>query len=107
VATKSKRWTRADARVVVDELEGSGLSIAAFARQRALSYERLRKWRVRLRREAAAESPRLVELVARQPEPVAKLAVCCPSGHRVELEGVELAGGLRLVLAAIAEVGSC
>ncbi len=107
MATKSKRWTRADARVVIDELEASGLTIAAFARKRTLSYERLRKWRARFRREAATARPRLVELVARQPEPVVRLAVRCPSGHRVELGDVELAGGLRLVLAAIAELGSC
>lgn len=107
MATRSKRWTSAKARVVVEELEASGLSMAAFARQQGLSYERVRKWRCRLRREAAASRPRLVELVARQPEPepVARLAVHCPSGHSVELADVELATGLRIVLTAIAELG--
>lgn len=113
MATKSTRWTRADARSVVDELEASGLSIVAFCQQRALSYERVRKWRARLR-QANATTPRLVELVARQPEfvsrpttPIAGLTVRCPSGHSIELGDVELASGLHLVLAAIAEIGGC
>jgi len=91
---------------VIEELEASGLSIAAFARQRGLSYERLRKWRRRFRRETAMR-PRLVELVARQPEPVGRLAVHCPSGHRIELADIELAGGLRMVLTALAEFDGC
>lgn len=91
----------------MDELESSGLSIAAFARQRALSYERLRKWRIRLRRDAEAKRPRIVELVARPPKTVAALTVLCPSGHQVELGDVELSSGLRLVLSAIAEIGPC
>jgi len=107
VATKSKRWTRADARVVVDELEASGLSIAAFAEQRTLSYERLRKWRSRFRHEASTTGPRLVELIARKPERVGGLCVRCPSGHSVELVNVELASGLKLVLTTIAGLGSC
>ena len=106
MATKrSKRWTPAEARVVVDELEASGLSVVAFTKQRALSYERVRKWRNRLRREDAMAGPRLVELVTRQPEPVARLSVRCPSGHSVELGDVELASGLRVVLTAIAGLG--
>ena len=114
MATKTKRWTRAEARVVVDELEASGLSMVAFSRGRALSSERIRKWRARFRQEAATQAPRLVELVAHPPELVAHppelaatLAVRCPSGHSVELQGVALASGLRLVLAALAELASC
>jgi len=106
VATRSKRWTPDEARVVFEELEASGLSIAAFARQRGLSYERIRKWRRRFLREAATR-PRLVELVARQPEPVGRLAIHCPSGHRIELADVELAGSLRMVLTVLAEVDGC
>ena len=107
MATKTKRWTRAEARVVVDELEASGLSMVAFSRGRALSSERIRKWRARFRQEAATQAPRLVELVAHPPELAATLAVRCPSGHSVELQGVALASGLRLVLAALAELASC
>ena len=95
MATKTKRWTRAEARVVVDELEASGLSMVAFSRGRALSSERIRKWRARFRQEAATQAPRLVELVVHPPELVAHppelaatLAVRCPSGHSVELQGV-------------------
>lgn len=107
MAVKSKRWTRAEARGVVDELEASGLSITAFSQRRGLSYERVRKWRARLRREEVAELPRLVELVPQRPQPAGKLTLCCPSGHRLELGEVELDAGLRLVLLALAELDPC
>ena len=114
MATKNKRWTPAEARVLVDELEASGLSMVAFCQRRSLSSERVRKWRARFRREAAVKPPRLVELVARTPEPVARtpepagrLALHCPSGHRIELGDVELASGLRLVLTILAESVPC
>lgn len=109
MATKSRseRWTRAHARAVVDELEASGLSIVAFSQRRGLSSERVRKWRARLRREEAEPQPRLVELVPRGSQREGRLAVHCPSGHRIELGDIELAGGLRLVLAALAELGAC
>lgn len=107
MATKGKRWTGADARVVVDELEASGLSTVASCRRRGLSYERVRKWRARLRREEAVERPRLVELVPHGVQPAGRLAVHCPSGRRIELGDVDLAVGLRLLLAVITERGPC
>lgn len=114
MAKASQRWTRAEARVVIDQLEASGLSVAAFAKRRALSYERVRKWRSRFRGEAAVAAPRLVELVARSPEadappsePVADLILRCPSGHSIELRDVALASGLRLLVAILDERASC
>lgn len=59
----SKAWTRWSA--VVDDLEASGLTARAFARERGLNANTLGWWRWRLRQEAArrqAESPRFAEL---------------------------------------------
>ena len=95
------RWSPADARSVLAELEASGLSVAEFARRRGVHPERLRRWRARYRGEHRPVGPRLVELVAAAPR--GALRVLCPSGHVVELVDVELGLGLRLVLDAAAE----
>ena len=44
----SRRWTEADARVVIDALSASGMSIAAFAKHKGLDEERVYRWRRRL-----------------------------------------------------------
>ncbi len=107
MSSRAKRWTRAQARDVVDELEASGLSMVEFGRQRGLSPERIRKWRARFRREAAEAGPRMVELVARREAPGVRVQVHCPSGHRVEIVDVELSVGLSAALKAVAEVTGC
>jgi transposase-like protein len=43
-----ERWTREEARRVLDECARSGLSVEAFARQRGLRSKRLLRWRTRL-----------------------------------------------------------
>lgn len=114
-ATQQKqRWTRAEARAVLDRFEASGLCLATFARHQGLSYERLRKWRSRLRPEVTElAAPRLVELVAPSPQPAAiddavgELVLRCPSGHSIELRDVALAAGLRLLIAALDERAPC
>jgi len=100
------RWTRAQAREVVDELDASGLSMAEFGRKRDLSPERIRKWRTRFRGETA-EAPRIVELVDRPKALGVRVQIHCPSGHCVEFMDVELSTGLSAVLQAVAEVTGC
>jgi transposase-like protein len=61
--TKSKlarlretRWSEADAQLVLDEIEGSGSTIHAFAREHDLKAHRLYWWRARLA-EGVREGP--------------------------------------------------
>jgi transposase-like protein len=76
----SRRWTAADAQVVIDALSASGMSIAAFARHKGLEEERVYRWRRRLAAakravdntpvasafvEVQAQTPTLVEIVLR------------------------------------------
>ena len=105
----ARRWTADDAAEVLEELDRSGLSLGAFARQRGLCAQRLRWWRGQLALRAQEEpvpsavpGVRLVELVP----PAAALAaprlqVHCPSGHTIELVDLDPAQGLPLVLAAL------
>jgi hypothetical protein len=114
MARTTYRWTPAEARVVIDQLNASGLSVAAFARRRGLSYERVRKWRARFDTAGAPVRPRLVELVAHPtaapttpPARGVDLVVRWPSGHSVELRDVELASSLRLVASLLDERAGC
>jgi hypothetical protein len=92
---------------VLDELDASGQSVAAFARQRGLHPARVRRWRSELRDEPRPAGLRLVELVARREAYQGGLRVHCPSGHVVEVGVVDLVTGLRAVLTAVAEVTGC
>ncbi len=101
------RWTRTQARKVVDELERSGLTLAEFARARDLHPKRIRVWRERFDEEAANEAPRMVELVAVAPPAPCSLTLRCPSGHVIELTVAELTDGVRALLAALPGAATC
>lgn len=107
MATRRVRWTRAQARRVVDDLERSGLTLAAFSRSRDMHPKRIGEWRKRFEQEAALEAPRLVELVATAPSAPCLLKLCCPSGHVIELTDVELTVGVRALLAALPGPSTC
>jgi len=60
-----RRWTTAEARAALSALEGSGLSVAAFAVRQGVRPERLYRWRRQLatgRFTAERASPAFVEL---------------------------------------------
>ena len=89
---KSRRWSVAQARGVLEALEQSGLPVTQFAARHGLGAERLYQWRRRLGREnnSASRPPRFTEV-----------RVAMPSSAAVELvlpEGVTLrfAGASRL-----------
>jgi hypothetical protein len=107
MAETRTRWTPAQAREVLAELDASGLCQAEFARRRGLKPNRLGRWRARFRRETAERHPALVELVARPMPPSVQIQIVCPSGHRVELDRVELREGLVAALGAVAEASRC
>lgn len=107
MVTNRSRWTAAQARVVLEELEASGKSVASFARERGLHPVRLLRWRAQLRRKAPGVGPRLVELVARQPVACGSLRVLFPSGHILEIADVDFSTGLRAVLTILNESSAC
>lgn len=106
-AAKRTRWTREHAREVLAEHEASGLSVAEFARRRGLHPVRIYRWRSALRDEDAHPGLRLVELVARREAPMGRVLLHAPTGHTLEVQGVDLADGLRAALTALAEVHGC
>ena len=62
----AQRWTAAEARAVLKELEGSRLSVPRFARQHGLGVERLYRWRRRLGQgRRCPQKPRFAELMVR------------------------------------------
>jgi len=107
MARRSPHWTREHACKVIAELEASDQTMAQFAREQGVSPERIGKWRRKLRLEAEGAGPRFVELVARRESPPVTVRVNCPSGHQIEVEGVELLAGLRLALQAVSESARC
>ena len=107
MAARRTRWNRVQARQMVDDLECSGLTLCAFARSRGLHPQRIRTWRRRFEQEAVLEAPRLVQLVAAAPAATSCLKLCCPSGHVIEVAGIELADGVRALLDALPEPKTC
>ena len=49
---RNRRWSEADARVVIEALERSGEPVTAFARRHGLDKQRIYQWRSRLSDEA-------------------------------------------------------
>ena len=105
--TKRTRWTREEAREVLAEQEASGLSIAEFARLRRVHPKRLYRWRAAFRDEASGDDLRLVELVPRREAPTGRVLLHAPTGHTLEVQGVDLVDGLRAALTALSEVHGC
>lgn len=80
-ALRHPRWSEAEARLVLDALASSHLSLAQFAREHAIDPQRLYAWRRRI----APTPPR----PQRDPEPIAFVrlgdAVATPTAARYEI----------------------
>lgn len=65
--SRAHRWTAEQARVVLEQLDRSGLSVRRFAVTHGLGVERVYRWKRRLRSSAhaAAATPRFTELTLR------------------------------------------
>lgn len=87
-ATRSRRWTEAEARRILEELGRSGLPATRFAARRGLGLERLYRWKRRLKSGAGqkAEAPRFTE-VTLQPATGAAIELVLPEGWRVRCAG--------------------
>ena len=85
---KSRRWTVAQARGVLEALEQSGLPVTRFATRHGLGAERLYQWRRRLEREKSApsRSPRFTEVRLAVPPPAA-IEVVLPEGVTLRFAG--------------------
>ena len=93
--TKRTRWTQEEARNVLAEQEASGLSVTVFARRRGLNPKRLYRWRAAFREEQHGDGLRLVEFVPQREAPTGRVLLHAPTGHTLELHGVDLVDGLR------------
>lgn len=73
----STRWTKEDARAALDAWEASGKSLAAYAREKGLTVQRLHWWKRRLgSADASAETTAgFIPAIIRAPGVVATLRV--------------------------------
>lgn len=99
-----RRWTSADARVVLDALEDSGLSVAAFAEQEGLDAQRVYFWKRRLEVTSADAPPAFVEVMPRRAEVV---EVVLRSGRVLRVPESVDARVLRQLVEALEEPGDC
>ena len=94
-----RRWTTAEARAALSALEGSGLTVAAFAVRQGLHPDRLYRWRRQLavgKVSAERISPAFVEL---RPRSVEQVEVVLRSGRLLRAcETIEPSVLERLVL---------
>lgn len=98
---RRRRWKIADALTVLAALDGSGLSLAEFARREGLEVQRLRRWQRRLARQRRSQvmvpAPELIEIHPRRPEPV---EIVLASGRVLRVaETIDVAALARLVAA--------
>lgn len=91
----SKRWTATQAQQVLEELERSGLSDRAFARQKGLDSQRLWWWRRRLEQTRQDAAVAFVEV-----KPTAVMGV---SPERVDVVEVRLLNGRVVMVPAVIE----
>lgn len=92
--SKRERWTEARARVVLEAWDRSGLTLAAFARQRGVGPQRLTWWRKRLAETTRGTNASPVSLVPVTLRPAPTIALGAPvaitsrAGVRIEVRDV-------------------
>lgn len=100
-----RRWTDADACVVLDAARDSGLSLAAFAAREGFDAQRLYFWRRRLDRDADhSPAPTFVEVRPRGAEHV---EVVLRSGQILRVAASIDGGVLRSLVDALERDGAC
>jgi len=78
-AIAKRRWTEAEARVIVEAQRRSGVSLAAFARRHRMSAQRLYDWRRRL---DVAVAPRFLPVILKPTAPEASAVTILLRGGR-------------------------
>ncbi len=85
--SRAQRWTPAQARIVLEELARSGLSLSRFAAKRRLGVDRLYRWKRRLHRPSASAAPRFAEVTVRPAVPAAMIELELPGGVALRVGG--------------------
>jgi transposase-like protein len=82
---RGKRWSRSDGEAMVEAFEGSGMSVAEFARRHGLVDQRVHWWLTRRRRRNKGIAFAPVRLVDSRRGPVPSSVGAAPSQGRVEI----------------------
>lgn len=82
---RGKRWSRSDGEAMVEAFEGSGMSVAEFARRHGLVDQRVHWWLTRRRPQKKRMSFAPVRLIDSMREPLPSSARAAPSSGGVEI----------------------
>jgi hypothetical protein len=99
-----RRWTSADARIVLTAFEDSGLSVVAFAEREGLDPQRVYFWKRRLEAASADAPLAFVEVMPRRAEVV---EIVLRSGRILRVPDSVDAAVLRQLVEALEERGDC
>lgn len=112
-ALRHARWSEADARLVLDALASSGLSLPQFAREHALDPQRLYAWRRRIAptRTRPRRDREPVAFVRLDPDVAAPIAaryeIVLRGGELLRIEGVVHAPSVAALLAVLRAEHPC
>lgn len=110
---RQRRWSATEARVALDAVARSGLTIARFAREHDVDYQRLNTWRRRLSSTldtAVLPAPPLqfVELPSPALAPLAhRYEIVLPGGEILRVEGAVDAVAVAALLGAMRGARAC
>jgi len=109
-ALRQARWSASDARLILDAIASSGLSIPEFSLEYGVEAPRLYVWRRRLATPAGNEPP-LAFVQLQPPEPRATAPtlyeLLLPGGETIRIEGGVVAADLTILLDALRGGRSC
>lgn len=111
-ALRQARWSASDARLILDALTSSGLSIPEFSHEYGVDAQRLYAWRRRLATLARNEAP-IAFVQLQPPEPRApataptRYELLLPGGETLRIEGGVVAADLTILLDALRGGRSC
>jgi transposase-like protein len=109
-ALRQARWSASDARLILDALTSSGLTIPEFAREHRVDAQRLYVWRRRLATPARKDAPiAFVQLQTPAPQAhaPARYELLLSSGETLRIEGGVVAADLTILLTALRGGRSC
>jgi transposase-like protein len=112
-ALRLPRWSTPNARLIIDALVASGLSVPEFSREHRVDAQRLYAWRRRLaagRRDRAGEAPiAFVQLQPRLQDAAAsaRYQIRLPTGEALRIHGAIVPDDVAALLAILRGARSC